>query len=83
VAKFDKAYAGAANAGRKQLMQEFKAGRSLIEVDNKNKSVNRLLDAFLDLVVPVDTISDNSNSEHDYILRLQLQNTLKDLSLSY
>jgi len=64
-------------------MQEFKAGRLHIEVDNKNKSVDRLLNAFLDLVVPVDTISDNSNSEHDYTMRLQLHNTLKDLSLSY
>ena len=73
VAKFDKSYAGAANMGRKQLMQDFKAGRCcrllLIDdddggVDNNNDNDNdiegttsidysRLVDSFLDLIVPV------------------------------
>jgi tRNA uridine 5-carbamoylmethylation protein Kti12 len=116
VAKFNNSYAGAANAGRKQLMKDFKAGhhcRSLLliaddEVDNDNDNDNegttssidysRLVDTFLDFVVPVvdTTTTDvnvntstnettNNNGKHgNNTIRSQLKDTLlKDLLVSH
>ena len=85
VAKFDKTYAKAANAARKKLMQEFKAGRFEfeMEVDKNDKFSERILvDAFLDLVVPVDTTSNTeaADSDPNYTLRSQLRDAFKCLS---
>ncbi|VEU34848.1 unnamed protein product [Pseudo-nitzschia multistriata] len=60
VARFDKRRAGAANAARKKLMEDFRAG--CIDFATVDSGDGGVADAFLDLVVPMEPPDANTNA---------------------